>query len=220
MRSESSKQRWVIRGSAATACVVVLWFWPLFHIVPLEQAKQESEAAEAESFEPTAFVDRFWVEQLIPAEVHAVDALELIATIREDHEAARKTHGRSVGLSSTYYYFVSGTGRVARVERNSVTLAIEQDADVAEVLLETGPIFGNAVRDGTGLLDVNDYANSQDFNAISSEINRRIEADVLPTLREAAKVGSTVRFAGCVQVSDETTDLSPLRVVPFIAEAQ
>ena len=33
------------------------------------------------------------------------------------------------------------------------------------MLIETGHIFGNAVRDGTGLLDVNDYPNSQEFNA-------------------------------------------------------
>ena len=216
----SSKQRWVIRGTIAAACVGALWFWPLFHIVPLEQAKQESLAADAEYFDPAVLVEKFCFEQLILSETRAVDAQKLIAAIQEDHAKARKTHGRSVGLSSAYYYFISGTGRVARVERNAVALVIRQDADDAEVLLETGPVFGNAVRDGTGLLDVNDYANSQDFNRISSEINRRIEAQVLPTLREDAEVGVTVRFVGCVQVTDETTDLSPLRVVPFIVEAQ
>ncbi|MCS7468630.1 DUF2291 domain-containing protein [Stieleria sp. ICT_E10.1] len=217
---KSSRQRWVIRGTIAAACVVAVWFWPLFQIVPLEQAEQESLAAEAESFDPAAFVEKFWNEQLIPAESRAVDAQKLIAAIQEDHAKARKTRGRSVGLSSTYYYFISGTGRVTRVERNTVALVIRQGADDAEVLLESGPIFGNAVRDATGLLDVNDYANSQDFNRISSEINRRIEAQVLPTLRKVAVVGGTVRFVGCVQITDETTDLSPLRVVPFIAEAQ
>lgn len=45
--------------------------------------------------------------------------------------------------------------------------------------LETGPVFGNVLRDGTGLLDVNDFPNSQDFNALSSEINRRVEEQVL-----------------------------------------
>ena len=113
---KSSKQRWVIRGTIAAACVGALWFWPLFHIVPLEQAKQESLAAEAESFDPAAFVEKFWFEQLIPAETRAVDVQKLIAAIQEDHATARKTHGRSVGLSSVYYYFISGTGRVARVE--------------------------------------------------------------------------------------------------------
>ena len=118
-----SKQRWVIRGTIAAACVaVLLWFWPLFHIVPLEQAKQESLAAEAESFDPAAFVEKFWFEQLILSETRAVDAQKLIAAIQEDHAKARKTHGRSVGLSSAYYYFISGTGRVARVERNAVAL--------------------------------------------------------------------------------------------------
>ena len=47
-----------------------------------------------------------------------------------------------------------------------------------EVIIQTGNIFGNAARDATGLLDVNIFANSRDFNDIASEINRRI--DTLP----------------------------------------
>ena len=139
--------------------------------------------------------------------------------IEQDHQAARDAHGRSLGLSDTYFYFLSGTGRVVSVEKNTVGLSIDDDSTQVQVLLETGLLFGNAVRDGTGLLDVNGFANSQEFNAISTEINRRIETDVLPKLREMATVGSTIRFVGCAQVTDEETDLSPLRVVPFIGDA-
>ena len=86
--------------------------------------------------------------------------------------------------------------------------------------MESGILFGNTVRDGTGLLDVNEFQNTQDFNAISTELNRRIEADVLPTLREIATSGTEIEFSGCAQVSDESTDLNPLRVVPFFVEAK
>ena len=45
-----------------------------------------------------------------------------------------------------------------------------------------------------------------------------LKTDVLPKLRQKATVGSTIRFVGCAQITDEGTDLSPLRVVPFIGE--
>ncbi len=211
------KQRWVVRSTIVAACAAWLYYWPLFHIIPLKQADKES-AAKGASFEPVAFVEGFWEGQLLPGQTRAVDAADLIAAISKDRNAAQRTYGRKVGLSSAYFYFISGTGRVVEIDKHSIGLAISESATDAEVLLETGPIFGNAVRDATGLLDVNNFATSQDFNAVSSEINRRIEADVLPKLREQATVGKTVRFLGCVQIIDEDTDLLPLRAVPIVGE--
>ena len=75
------------------------------------------------------------------------------------------------------------------------------------------------MRDGTGLLNVNDFLNSQDFNALSWELNRRIEQQVLPELRKRGEAGTTLRFVGCAEIMDEDTDLHPLRIVPFIVAA-
>jgi len=65
------------------------------------------------------------------------------------------------------------------------------------------------------LLNVNDYPNSQDFNNISEALNHIVETHVLPVLREQAKVGAVLRFSGCAEVNDESTDLKPLRVIPI-----
>jgi predicted lipoprotein len=186
---------------------VVLYFFPLFHVVRLSESGRSSDSA----FDAAAFIDEFWTKRLLPGAVRAVDAEELIAAIDRNREAARQRYGRSVGLGSVYYYFVKGTGRVISVEKHSIGMSFQ-------VSLETGNIFGNAVRDGTGLLDVNDFANSQDFNALSSELNRRIEGQVLPALRKRATVGDQIRFVGCAEIMDEEIDLRPLRVVPISVE--
>lgn len=203
-------------ATVAAGTAVLLYFLPLFHVVPLDQAGPRAAAA---AFDPAAFVDRFWTERLIPGAARAVDASELLAAVQQDRQAARRTHGRSAGLGGGYCYFIAGTGCVVSVERNSVGLSLRDGQTQVQVSLETGNIFGNAVRDGTGLLNVNDFPNSQDFNALSSEINRRIEQQVLPALRKRTAVGTTVRFVGCAEVVDEDTDLHPLRIVPFIVEA-
>ena len=75
-------------------------------------------------------------------------------------------------------------------------------------------------RDGTGLLSVNDYPNSQDFNAISEALNRIIESRCNRRCA-TAKVGVTLRFAGCVEVvNDEATDLKPLKRIPIAATVE
>jgi predicted lipoprotein len=205
----------IIGAAVAAGSAVLLYFFPLFHIFPLTPAGKRAPGA---PFDPVAFVDRFWADRLIPGAAGAVDAAKLVTALQNDRQSARRAHGRSVGLGGASYYFVAGTGRVVSVEKSSVGLSLRDGQTQVQVVLETGIIFGNAVRDGTGLLTVNDFPNSQDFNAVSSEINRHIELQVLPTLRKGAAVGATVRFVGCAEVVDEDTDLHPLRIVPFIAE--
>jgi predicted lipoprotein len=209
------QRRLIIWGAVAAALAVLLYFLPLFQVVPLDQTDERTVDA---SFDPVAFVDRFWTDRLILGTVRAVDAAELVATVARDRELAQRTFGRSVGLGSVYYYFVKGAGSIVSVEKNSVGLSLHDGQPEVHILLATGNIFGNAVRDGTGLLNVNDFANSQDFNAVSSEINRRIEERVLRSLRQRAAIGARVRFVGCVEIVDEETDLRPLRIVPFIVE--
>jgi predicted lipoprotein len=209
------QRRLIIWGAVAATLAVALYFFPLFHVVPLNQTMQRTTAA---SFDPVAFVDRYWTERLIPGATRAVDAAELVAAVARNRQSARRTYSRSVGLGGVYYYFLHGTGRIVSVEKDSVGLTLRDDQPVAQVSLATGNIFGNVVRDGTGLLDVNDFANSQDFNALSSEINRRIEEQVLPALRKRAAVGVPIRFVGCAEIMDEETDLLPLRVVPFVVD--
>jgi predicted lipoprotein len=205
----------IVWCAVACALAVTLFFLPLFHVVPLDNNQRRMGDA---AFDPVAFVERFWADRLIPGVARAVDAAELVAALKQDHDLARRTYARSVGLGSVYYYFVAGAGRVVSVERDSVGLSLRDDQPEAQLSLATGNIFGNAVRDGTGLLDVNEFANSQDFNALSAEINRRIEEQVLPALRKRAAVGAQVRFVGCAEIVDEAADLHPLRVVPIVAE--
>ena len=209
--------RW--SGWLITVAVVasLCWLFPLFHIVPLEQAAKEKAAA---TFDPKAFSEKFWREQLLTSLDKAVKAELLLTAIQANAAAARKKFGRSVGVSESYTYFISGQGRVLAVSDDEISLAVTEGTTNAEISLQVGLLFSNAVRDGTGLLSVNDYPNSQDFNAISEALNRIIEERVLPKLRETAKVGAIISFVGCAEVNDESTDLKPLKVIPVKAEAK
>ena len=191
------------------------WRFPLFHVVPLAQAAREKAAA---TFNPAAFAEKFWSERMLTSLDTAVKAEVLLPAIRANAAAAKKKFSRSFGVSESYTYFISGTGRVVAVSDDEVLLAVTTGATNAEVSLQTGLLFGNAVRDGTGLLSISDYPDSQDFNGISEALNHIIETRVQPKLREQAKVGATVKFTGCAEVNDEAADLKPLKVVPVRAD--
>jgi len=94
-------------------------------------------------------------------------------------------------------------------------MAITPGSTNAEVTLLAGLIFGDAVRDGTGLLNPSAYPNSQDFNDISAALDHLVETRVLPRLHQQAKIGAQISFAGCAEVDDEANDLMPLKVIPI-----
>jgi predicted lipoprotein len=109
---------------------------------------------------------------------------------------------------------------VVAVSDDEISLAITPGVSTPEISLQVGLIFGNAMRDATGLINVNNYPNSQDFNAIAEALNHLVETRVEPALHEKMKTGMTVRFTGCAEVDDESTDLKPLKVVPVQVEVQ
>lgn len=201
--------RWIV---ALAIIAGVCWLFPLFHIVPLKAAKAEKAAA---AFNAEQFAETFWTNQLLPSLDQTVKVDTLLVAIQADPEAAKKKYSRSLGLSGSYFYFVSGTGRVVSASDDEISLAITPGTTNAEVTLLSGLIFGDAVRDGTGLLNPSAYPNSQDFNDISAALDHLVETRVLPGLHQQAKIGAEIFFAGCAEVDDESNDLKPLKVIPI-----
>lgn len=205
--------RWLI-GIAVIAALG--WLFPLFHIVPLKTVTAEKAAV---TFNATGFAESFWTNQLSLATGKAVKAEALIPAIDADAGSAKTNYSRSVGMGDAYFYFLSGTGKVLAVSDDEISLAITSRATNAEVAIELGLVFGNAIRDGTGLLNASDYPNSQDFNDLSAALNQMVETNVLPKLH-GVKVGAMVTFAGCAEVDDESSDLKPLKVIPIQATVE
>ncbi len=193
------------------------WRFPLFQVVPLAQSVKAKAAA---TFNPAEFAEKFWSEQLQKSYEKAVRAEVLLPAMQANPAAAKKRFSRSVGVSESYTYFISGRGRVVAATEDEVSLVVTEGVTGPEVALQLGLLFSNAIRDGTGLLNVNDYPNSQDFNALSEALNHLVETRVQPKLREQAKIGAVVSFTGCAEVNDESIDLKPLKVVPIRVEIQ
>jgi predicted lipoprotein len=206
--------RWFI---AIVIAAAICGLFPLFHIVPLKAARAEKAAL---TFNPDQFAETFWTNQLLPSLDGTIKADVLLAEVQSDPAAAKKKFSRHIGLSDSYFYFVSGTGRVVDISDDEISLAISPGSTNAEVSLQAGLIFGDAVRDGTGLLNESAYPNSQDFNDISAALNHLVETRVLPGLHEQAKIGAKISFAGCAEVDDENVDLNPLKVIPIQTKSE
>ena len=206
--------RWFI---ALVIFAGICWRFPLFHAVSLKTATAEKAAA---TFDATLFAENFWTRRLLATSEKSARADVLLPAIQTDSAAAKAKFARGAGLGESYFYFISGSGRVVAVADDAVSLAVLAGSTNTEVSLQTGLVFGNALRDGTGLLNASDYPNSQNFNDISAALNHLAETRVLPKLREQARAGAIISFIGCAEVDDESTDLKPLKVIPIQVTAE
>lgn len=208
------KPRRLLWVGLVLAAFVTLYWVPLFHLVPLKKAREQSAARD---FDAAAYVDAFWQGPLLESADRAVDATALLAALKADPSDAAKRFGHRLGLSGTASFLVSGRGEIVAVDDDTVSIA-GQPGGPATVVIAGGPVFGNAIRDGSGLLDVSDFSNAQDFNALSAEINHRVEEQVWPLLEANAVVGKTVRFVGGVEFADSDGVPSSLYLVPIVIE--
>ncbi len=190
------------------------WLCPPFRIVPLSQAQQKQLRSAVDA---PAFARAFWDQKLVPAADRAVPVAELLGGLAQDPAAARQRFGRALGLTSTVCFFVRGSGRIVAIDKEGIAVAPDAVPPGTGVRLSTGLLFGNTIRDATGLLDVNEFPNSQDFNALSAELNHLVESLVLPVLRSHAAVGKRIRFAGCVEL-EEGPAPKRLTVIPVRVE--
>jgi predicted lipoprotein len=201
--------------SAALIFAALLLIYPPFRIVSKNtRTTQLASAVGGAAFEPKTVAEKFWNEQLQPTASQAPDAAPVLSAFQKDIAAALTAHARRVGLGNASYVFLRGIGRITAVERSRLLV----DVDGVIVALRTGPVFGNIVRDGCGLIDVNDVPGLTEFNALSAEMNRLVEERIQPALK-SAPVGAKIHFAGCAEAPDSLPTNGPLfTFIPVQAE--
>jgi predicted lipoprotein len=193
----------------------VMWQFPLFHIVSLDEHRVKQDQT---YFNATEFAEKFWHTQLSPYLDQAAEASTVIAELRSRPQEAIERFGRSVGVGRARVFCLRGVGAVVAIEKQSVGVSLKGEGHAADIVLQTRLLFGNTVRDASGLLDAGDFSNSQHFNEISAELNRIVETRVIPSLKRHAQIGQAIHFVACAQFMPDSTRVSPLRMIPLKVE--
>jgi len=183
------------------------WFFPLFHIRPLGGDTQGGVSFQLANKTPASGEPR-------KLEAYATTATEVLAlwqAFYTDAAKAKKELGKQAGLGGAFFFCVRGKGTVESVEHDRVLLEVE--GSPRRVCLELGVVVDNTVREAVGV-KASDFNNSQDFNALSLDLNRQVEENVIAPNRELLKVGIQVDFVGCCKIGGKS-DLDPLCLIPI-----
>lgn len=187
---------------------VILVIYLSLDIQNLEKHRAANQPA---VFNAADYAAKFWNDSLPVSIANATQIGDILKSINQNPEDAFNKFGHKLGISKTWYFMLKGKGRIEQVDPEFLVLALD---DNTKIKIATDFIYGNAVRDGSGKVNINYFLNMTDFNAVSVAINKLVKEKVVSRLRNSAEVGKELEFAGAIEISEENIDLSDLRVLP------
>lgn len=186
-----------------------------YHSVYFRKLDAYKALLSSKEFNAGEYAKSFWTKKLLPAVGGAIDINQLWNRLEADAPKAFKDYGHVLGISNERFFLVHGTGVVLAINENDISVLVGTDSIKRPVKIETEFIFGNAVRDASGLIDINEFSNTMDFNNVSAEINKIIRTDVVPLLRSEVKKDMQIDFVGAIKLNQEHLNLSEIETIPI-----
>ncbi|GAB3988324.1 hypothetical protein GCM10028807_10730 [Spirosoma daeguense] len=183
----------------------------------LDDVKASAGAKGGSTFDAATYTQKFWTEKLLPARSNATDLETLTTLLKTDKAKGFDTYSHALGIGNIRYFLVKGEGKITNVGSDEVGVTLPSGETVK---LATEYIFGNAVRDASGLIQITEFDNTMDLNNVSAELNKIIRNKVVPPFKAVTKPGTTVKFVGAIELNKEHLHLENLEVIPISVEAR
>jgi len=179
-----------------------------FDIQKLDEYKASDKV---EVFDAEKYAGNIWENELPKALKSAVELTSLIDDLEKDPDKTYSQHGKKLGISQTWYFLIKGEGVIRKINDETIIVQLKDDK---QVRLATSFIFGNAVRESSGVVNIDDFINMTDFNNVSVALNKKVKEQIIPELKAEAKVGESIEFEGAVEINEESLEPDNIRVIP------
>lgn len=195
------------------AALVILLFVG-YHSVYFKKLNEVQANTPSGKINTTAYTRTFWDKKLLPSLNKAVSLDHLTVMLHTDPENAFKKYSNALGIGELKYFMVKAEGTVKQVGDNDITVSLATATGNKMVKIETEYVYGNAVRDASGLINRNEFDNTSDFNEISAGINKIIREEVLPDFKRTVKTGDHITFTGAIEMNKKFLNLSDIEITP------
>jgi predicted lipoprotein len=187
--------------------VVVFLAWNSVYFKKLNEVK----ASAVKQFNATAYARSYVDKQLLPSVGKAPEIDQLLIQLKSKPDSAFKLYSHALDIGNIRFFMTSGQGTVTSVDENEVCLLTPNKQTIK---IATEYIFGNALRDAPGIININDFTNTMDLNNVSAEVNKIVRNEIVPSFKSKVKKGSTVTFAGAFELNQEHINLNKIEIIP------
>lgn len=176
--------------------------------------KLDAIKAASSKFDAKTYARNYFNNKLVPALSNAVEINQLLFLLESDKEQTFQKYSHALGIGNIRFFLIKGEGQVISINENNVTVLAKTDTAQKNIQIETEFVFGNAIRDASGIIDINEFTNTVDFNNVSSEINKIVRTEILPRFKANVKKGAVVQFAGAIELNKEHLNVEDITFMP------
>ena len=163
------------------------------------------------SFDFNAFADSLYYQGILKSS-NAVELSQLRAAVQTNPDSAFKTYGNRLGIGNSAYFMIKGKGKVIEKQASGLKVATENNTILT---VDTKYIFGNAIRDASGLVKLTDFKTNADFNKLSETLNTIIREKAIPEDLKNINIGDDVIVSGATKLSKAQDKSVTLSILPI-----
>jgi len=185
----------------------------LYFSVDFKQLDEVKLAEKQKTINTEQYARDFWenkVPQLFPGAV-LVDSL--ITGLINNREYALDKYTKKVGIG-TWSCFIKGRGKIKDISNDGFLVGMQKPLQEYKILIVTNYIFGNTVRDASGLVKSEQFSNSMEYNKFSNYLNKIIRNELVPVIIDKIKLTNSIEYIGAISLSENQMDKKSLKIIP------
>jgi predicted lipoprotein len=177
--------------------------------------KLDAVKAKVDKIDGTSFARKFWDNQFKKAIDSAV-SLDIFEDefIKKGAQVTIDKYAHKQGVSDVAYMLMKFNGTVKEVSDNKIVLDVI-NSRTNSFVFNIGNYFGNAVRDATGLIKMDDFANTIEYNDVSSQLNQMVKNEVILPLKNKLKIKDALIIVGCIEIREGRIqdEILPVKII-------
>ena len=190
--------------------VIVLLAYNSVYFKKLSEVKGNT----AEKFDARSFTKKLWDEKLPAKMDSAVELTTLITAIGTQPEDAFNKYSNALAIGNYRYALVKTSGEVIELNEDDLLLQLPFADSMLKVRVATEFIYGNAIRDASGLVEVKSFPNTTDLSSISEELNKTVRTVVLVPFKKAVKAGDKIAVTGAIEINKAHINWTEPEIIP------
>ncbi len=189
--------------------ILLVLLFLAYHSVYFEKLSEIRAQTESE-FDYQAFADSLYYQGMLKNDL-AVGLSALLKGVDTDPDGAFEQYGNRLGIGNSAYFMVRTSGVITGISGDGFQLLTEE---ARTVNINTKYIFGNALRDASGLVELTDFKTNAEFNRVSEALNALVRTQVMPPLVAQLQAGDSIAVTGAVKLSKKELDDPALVITP------
>jgi hypothetical protein len=164
------------------------------------------------AFNAVEYAQGYLDQKLVPSISKTPSTDTLLNLIKTNPSGAFDHFSHALDIGNIRYFMAKGSGTVTGLDESDVYITTPNHQNIR---IATEYVFGNALRDAPGIININDFTNSGDLNNVSSELNKIIRTKVLPPFKSTVKKGDEIEYAGAFELNRQHLNTDSVEVIPF-----